>query len=112
MLKPPNRSRDRRSSDQNILFVPRIKTKKGGGSFFWCYQNRGIVSPVKLELQIQFNLLENKFKKNILTKIFRPSSFVSWHAQLMIGNEITTMILNTSSDFRANELGTPKSWAL
>ena len=32
MLKPPKRTRDRRSSDQNVLFVPRIKTKKGEGS--------------------------------------------------------------------------------
>ena len=33
MLKPPKRTRDLRSSDQNVLFVPRIKTKKGEGSF-------------------------------------------------------------------------------
>ena len=33
MLKPPNRTRDLCSSDQNMLFVPRIKTKKGEGSF-------------------------------------------------------------------------------
>ena len=33
MLKPPNRTRDLRSSDQNMLFVPRIKTMKGEGSF-------------------------------------------------------------------------------
>ena len=29
MLEPPKRTRDLRSSDQNVLFVPRIKTKKG-----------------------------------------------------------------------------------
>ena len=33
MLKPSNHTRDLRSSDQNVLFVPRIKTKKGKGSF-------------------------------------------------------------------------------
>ena len=33
MLEPPKRTRDLRSSDQNVLFVPRIKTKKGEGSF-------------------------------------------------------------------------------
>ena len=33
MLKPPKRTRDLCSSDQNVLFVPRIKTKKGEGSF-------------------------------------------------------------------------------
>ena len=33
MLEPPKRTRDLRSSDQNVLFVPRIKTEKGEGSF-------------------------------------------------------------------------------
>ena len=33
MLKPPKRTRDLRSSDQNVLFVPRTKTKKGEASF-------------------------------------------------------------------------------
>ena len=33
MLKPPSRTRDLRSSDQNVLFVPRIKTKKGEAFF-------------------------------------------------------------------------------
>ena len=33
MFKPPKRIRDLRSYDQNVLFVPRIKTKKGEGSF-------------------------------------------------------------------------------
>ena len=60
MLKPPKRARDLRSSDQNMLFVPRIKTKKGEGSFLWRHQNCGIISPVKLELQKQFTLSEKK----------------------------------------------------
>ena len=29
MLKPPKRTRDLRSPDQNLLLVPRIKTNKG-----------------------------------------------------------------------------------
>ena len=33
MLEPPKRTHDLRPSDQNVLFVPRIKTKKGEGSF-------------------------------------------------------------------------------
>ena len=33
MLKPPNRTRDLRSSDQNLLFVSRIRTKMGEGCF-------------------------------------------------------------------------------
>ena len=33
MLEPPKRTRDIRLSDQNVLFVPGIKTKKGEGSF-------------------------------------------------------------------------------
>ena len=33
MLKPLKRTRHLRSFDQNVLFVPRIKTKKGEGSF-------------------------------------------------------------------------------
>ena len=33
MLEPPKRNRDLRSSDQNVLFAPLIKTKKGEGSF-------------------------------------------------------------------------------
>ena len=33
MFKPPKRTRDFRSSDQNVLFVPRIRTKKDEGSF-------------------------------------------------------------------------------
>ena len=33
MLEPPKRTRDIRSSDQNVLFVLRIKIKKGEGSF-------------------------------------------------------------------------------
>ena len=33
MLEHPKRTRDLRSSDQNVLFVPWIKTKKGEGSF-------------------------------------------------------------------------------
>ena len=41
------------------------------------------------------SLSENLKKKNILTKLLRPSSFVSWHAQLVTRNEITTTVLNT-----------------
>ena len=33
MLASPKRTRDLHSSDQNVLFVPRIKTKKGEVSF-------------------------------------------------------------------------------
>ena len=33
MLEPPKRTRDLRLSYQNVLFVPRIKTTKGEGSF-------------------------------------------------------------------------------
>ena len=33
MFTPPKRTRDLRSSDQNVLFVPRIKTEKGEGFF-------------------------------------------------------------------------------
>ena len=33
MLEPPKRTRDLRSSDQDVSFVPRIKTKKGEVSF-------------------------------------------------------------------------------
>ena len=33
MLGSPKRTHDLRSSDQNVLFAPRIKTKKGEGSF-------------------------------------------------------------------------------
>ena len=50
-----------------------------------------------------------KLKHIISTKLFRSSSFVSWQAQLMTRNEITSTILNTPSDFRAYELGTPRS---
>ena len=32
-LKPPSRTRDLRSSDQNVFCVPRIKTKMDEGSF-------------------------------------------------------------------------------
>ena len=32
-VKPPNHTRGLRSSDQNVLFVSRIKTKKGERSF-------------------------------------------------------------------------------
>ena len=34
MLEPPKGTRDLRSSDQNVLFVSRIRTKMGEGSFF------------------------------------------------------------------------------
>ena len=60
---------------------------------------------MKLELQKQFNLSGKKIKLFILTKLFRPNSFVSLHAQLVTRNEITTTILNTPSDFHAYELG-------
>ena len=60
MLEPPKRTRDLRSSDQNVLFVPRNKTKKGEGSFSVAAPNCGIMSPVKLEIQKQFTLSEKK----------------------------------------------------
>ena len=66
MLTPPKRTRDLRSSDQNVLFVPRNKTKKGEGGVLWRHQNCGIISPVKLELQKQFTLSGKFF-------LFHPS---------------------------------------
>ena len=74
------------------------------GIFVWRHQHCGIISPVKLELQKQF---DHSFRKKN-KKLFRPSSFVSWHAQLVTRNEITTTVLNTCSDFRAYGLGTPR----
>ena len=68
MLEPPKRTRDLRSSDQNVLFVPRIKTKKG--LFLWRHQNCGIISPVKLELQKQFTLSEKKLKTFYFNQAF------------------------------------------
>ena len=106
MLEPPKRTRDLRSSDQNVLFVPQIKIKKGVGSF-------SVAAPKlwnHLPGEIRTLKTVHSFKKNlklfILTKLFRPSSFVSWHAQLVTRNEITNTVLDTSSDFRAYELGT------
>ena len=37
MIKPPKRTRDLRSSDQNVLFVSRITTKKGEGPVVGVY---------------------------------------------------------------------------
>ena len=56
MLEPPKHTRGLRSSNQNVLIVPRIKTKKGEGSFSVAAPTFGIISPVKLELQKQFTL--------------------------------------------------------
>ena len=85
-----------------------LRPRRVKGLFLWRHQNCGIISPVKLELQKQFTLSEKKFKKIILTKLSRPGSFVSWHAQLVTRNIIPTTVLNSSSDFRPYELGTPR----
>ena len=83
-----------------------LRPRRVRGLFLWRHQNCVIITSVKLELQKQFTL--SKKKLFILTKLFRTSSFMSWHAQLVTRNEITTTVLNTSSDFRAYELGTPR----
>ena len=62
------RTRDLHSSDQNVLFVPRIKTKKCEGIFLWRHQNCGIISPVKLELQTV-----HSFRKKLKTFYFNQA---------------------------------------
>ena len=62
MLKSPSRTRDLRSSDQNVLFVPRIKTKKGE-AFFFCGCSKIVESPHRWNQN--FKDLQKK-SKNIL----------------------------------------------
>ena len=59
MLKPPKRTRDIRSSDRNVLFVPRKRVK---GLLLWRHQNCEIIPTVKLKLQKQFTPSERKIK--------------------------------------------------
>ena len=108
VLKLPKRTRDLRSSDQNVFFVPRIKTKKGEGSFSVAAPKLWNHLPGEIRTSKTVQSFRKKFKTFFLTKLFRLSYFVSWHAQLVTRNEITTTVLNTSSDFRAYELGTPR----
>ena len=78
-VHPETHTRDLRSSDQNVLFVPRInmvEIKMEEESFSAAAQNCRTVLLVKLELPKQCNLSGNLF---ILSKLFRHSSFVSWH---------------------------------
>ena len=96
MLKPPKRTRDLRLSDQNG-FLPRIKTKKGEGSFSVTAPKLWNHLPGEIRISKRVHSLRKKIK-----------TFVSWHAQLVTRNEITTTVLITSFDFRAYELGTPR----
>ena len=69
MLKPPKRTRDRRSSDQNVLFVPRIKTKKGEGSL-------SVAAPTlwnHLPGEIRALKIVHSFRKNIKTFYFNQA---------------------------------------
>ena len=72
MLKSPKRTRGLRSSDQNVLFVPRIETKKGEGSFSVTAPKLWDHLSVKLELQKQFTLSEKKLK------LFFNQAFPTW----------------------------------
>ena len=95
-----------------MVFVPRIKTKKGEGSFYVAAPKLWNYLPGEIRTSKTAHSFKKIFYFFILIKLFRPSSFVSWHAQLMTRNEMSTTVLNTSSDFRAYELGTPRIWAL
>ena len=68
MLEPPKRTRDLRSSDQNVLFVPGIKTKKGEGSF-------SVAAPKKLwnHLKIRTSKTVHSFRKKIKTFYFNQA---------------------------------------
>ena len=105
MLEPPKRTRDLRSSDQNVLFVHRIKTEKGEGYFSVAAPKLWIISPVKLELQ-NSSLFQKKLKTLYFTQAFPTWFFCVLACSVGTQNEITTTVLNTSSDFRAFELGT------
>ena len=107
MLEPPKRTRDLRSYDQNVVFVPRIKTKKGEGSFSVAAPKLWNHLPGEIRTSKTVHSFRKKYNFFILTKLFRPGFFVSRHAQLMTRNEMTTTVQNTSSDCRAYELGTP-----
>ena len=98
MLKPPNRTRDLRSSEQSVLLVPRIRTKKGEWSFS--------VAVPKMWNRLPGEIRTLKTVQSFRKCFFRPSSFVSWHAQLVTRNGIPTTILNSPADCRAYELGT------
>ena len=62
MLEPPKRTRDLLSSDQNVLFVPRIKTKKGEGSFSVAAPELWNHLPGEIRTSKQFTLSEKKIK--------------------------------------------------
>ena len=72
MLKPPERTRDLRSSDQNVLFSPQIKTKKNKGSFSMAAQLWN-----HLPSEIRTSKTVHSFRKNIKKKNFNQA-FPTW----------------------------------
>ena len=70
MLEPPKRTRDLRSSDQNVLFVPCIKTKKSEGSF-------SVAAPKlwnHLPGDIKTSKTVHSFRKKLKTVYFNQAS--------------------------------------
>ena len=70
MLEPPKRTRDLRSSDQICYLFPALRPRRVKGLYLWRHQHCGIISPVKLELQKQFTLSEEKLKTFYFNQAF------------------------------------------
>ena len=71
MLEPPKRTRDLRSADQNVLFVPQIKTKKDEGSF-------SVAAPKlwnHLPAEIRISKTVHTFRKKFQTFYFKPNFY-------------------------------------
>ena len=69
MLKPLSRTRDLRSSDQNLLLVPRVRTKMGEGSF-------SVAAPKLwncLPYEIRMSKTVQSFRTNLKTFYFNQA---------------------------------------
>ena len=101
LLKPLNRTRNLRYSDDDQLVVPRVSSRWVKGLFRLRPPNSGILSLLRLK-----NLnLHSHFGKNwrlyISVKPFHPKSSVSRHAGSTNWNVKRTMVIEPDSDLQS-----------
>ena len=104
LLKPLNRTRNLRSSDDNQLVVPRVSSSKmGERAFSVAAPSSRIVS--LLNLHSHFG---KKLKLYISARLFHPKSSVPRHAGSTNWNGKRSMITSRIRICSASELGTPR----
>ena len=100
LLKPLNRTRNLRSSDDDQLVVPRVSSKMGETAFSVATPSSRIVSLLRFkDLNLHSHFGKNR-KLYISAKPFQPKSSVSWYAGSTNWDCKRTMIIEPDSDLQ------------